>query len=437
MKEKKLKTGKLTRALKLGKSITKIGVRAAADKIQGKKNLTESQIKSAKELINTMGELKGGLMKVGQMISVTGNTVLPEEVSQLFASLQNSSSFMLDSQLNDCFLKEFGKLPEDLFESFERKPFAAASIGQVHKAKLKTGMEVAVKVQYPDIEKAIEDDLQNLDKLEVLFDILNVPKPQMEDAFKELKRSLILECDYVNEKNAMESIKVDLQARFPQVHIPSVYPELSTKRILTTEFVSGDNFNETLNYSQKERDELGRLLFESFLFCLYHCKHLHTDPQNGNYLFSKGKIYLFDFGSTRTFDDGFVEDYALLQYAVEKKDVELYRKVGMSLSIIQEEDLYDFIEEHMLLVDKIYGPYLQEGSYFAKTPNPFGLVKEFISNMNFKNRPTPREEFMLLDRANVGLFMKLQTWQSRVNWREALDKYRSEALERAKNRYGV
>ena len=97
MEEKKLKSGKLSRAFQLGKTVTKMGVGLAKDKLSGQKNLTQTQIKAAKEMIQTMGELKGGLMKVGQMISVTGESVFPEEVTRLFATLQSSSSFMPDS----------------------------------------------------------------------------------------------------------------------------------------------------------------------------------------------------------------------------------------------------------------------------------------------------------------------------------------------------
>lgn len=437
MEEKKLKSGKLSRAFQLGKTVTKMGVGLAKDKLSGQKNLTQTQIKAAKEMIQTMGELKGGLMKVGQMISVTGESVFPEEVTRLFATLQSSSSFMPESELLGVFETEFSKKPEEIFKSFERKPFAAASIGQVHKAVLPTGQSVAVKVQYPKIVNAIEGDLENLDRIEKLFDILGVPKPQMEGVLSELKRSLLEECDYIKEREAMKSIRADLEHHFPEIHIPEVFEEFCTSKILTTEFVSGDRFEKTLDYSQTQRDELGELLYQSYLYSLFDRRHLHTDPQNGNYLFTPEKVFLFDFGSTRAFSKEFVEDYALLQYAVERKDSALYRRVGGELGIIQPGDSDTFVYDHMMLVDKIYGPYLQEGKYFAKTPNPFGLVKEFVLNMNFKGRPTPREEFLLLDRANVGLFTKLQAWQSRVNWREGMLRYRQASLDAAMERYKI
>lgn len=436
MKEKKLKVSKFNRALHLGKSLTKLGAGVAKDKILGNSK-TISQLKAAKEIVETMGELKGGLMKMGQMLSLTGESVLPKEVTDLFASLQTSSSFMPYEQVCECFEREFNKKPEEIFKEFDRKPFAAASIGQVHSAILKSGEKVAVKVQYPDIETAILNDLNSIDKLEVLFDLFRVPRPQMDSALAELKRSLLAECDYDNELKAMNEIRSDLEGKFPFVHIPKAFEDYSTKRILCTEFVKGDSFEESLKYSQADRDKLGESLYESFLYSLFECKHLHTDPQNGNYLFTPEKIFLFDFGSTRNFSNKFVQDYALLQYSVEIKNLDLYREVGLSLSLLQENDSREFIRDHMSLVDNIYGPYLNEGTYFARGANPFGLVKEFLSNMDFKGRPTPMDEFLLLDRANVGLFMKLQSWESRVNWRKGMQKYRTTALEEAKKRYGM
>ena len=441
MKEKKLQADGFSRALKLGKTVAKVGFNLAKDKFQGRPSqgasFSPSQIKAATELIQTMGEMKGGLMKIGQMISITGDLVLPEEITRLFASLQKSSTYMPEADLLQCFEDEFGKKPEEIYAKFDRKPVAAASIGQVHLAELASGQRVAVKVQYPKIVKAIQSDLNQLDRLEKLFDILSIPKPQLDNVIAEVKRSLIDECDYQRERAAMDSIREGFQASFPGIYIPRAFAEYSTDKILTTEFVEGDSFEESTHYTQVQRDELGSLLYESFLFSLYGKRHLHTDPQNGNYLFRPGKIFMFDFGSTKEFSVEFVEDYAVLQYAVEIDDTNLYRRVGESLGLILPADQENFVRGHMDLVRKIYEPFLQEGKYFAQGVNPFGVVREFLSHMDYNGRPAPKEDFILLDRANVGLFSKLQGWKARVDWREGMRKHREHVLQQGLKRYAV
>ncbi|MFK8138747.1 MAG: ABC1 kinase family protein [Bdellovibrionales bacterium] len=412
-----------------------MGLGYAKDRLKSKETSLDFQLSAAKELIETMGELKGGLMKVGQMVSITGDMVLPEEVTDLFKTLQSSTSYMPREELEKVFNKSFQQSPDDLFTKFDWTPIAAASIGQVHVAENEAGEKLAVKVQYPKIVDAISGDLENLDKIEKLFDVFNIPKPQMDVVLEEIKRSLIEECDYIREAKAMQDISSDLRGKFDGIKIPKVYPEFSSNEVLTTEFVSGDRFEETLNYKQKDKDFLGQLLYESYLHSLFVNRHLHTDPQNGNYLFNNDRIFLFDFGSTKYFSEEFVQNYAILQYAVEIRSVELYKKVGMELGIIQESDEYSFIESHLMMVDKIYRPFLKEGAYFAEVPNPIGLVKEFVTNMDFKGRPSPKEDFLLLDRANVGLFTKLQAWKSRVNWREAMLRYREPALKEGLKRF--
>lgn len=441
MKEKKLKSDGLSRAFKLGKTVAKVGFNLAKDRIQNPKgeklSVSPSQIKAAKEMIQTMGEMKGGLMKIGQMLSISGDLVLPKEITQLFTSLQKSSSYMPEEDLIKCFEREFGKLPEEVFTSFDRKPIAAASIGQVHIAELASGKKVAVKVQYPKIVSAIKSDLNQVDRIEKLFDIFGIPKPQLDNVLNEVKRSLIDECDYTLELQNMNSIREDLNSYFNGIYIPKAYPEYSTKHIITTECVEGDSFEESQNYSQSQRDELGTMLYESFLFSLFEKRHLHTDPQNGNYMFQPQKIFIFDFGSTKQFTEEFVQDYAVLQYAVEIDNSNLYRQVGKNLGLILDEDSEEFVLGHMNLVKQIYGPFMKEGTYFAQGANPFGVVKEFISNMEYNGRPSPNQDFVLLDRANVGIFSKLQAWKSRVNWREGMKKFRAKALEKGLDRYQI
>ena len=172
---KKFKSSQLGRLTKLGKSIVVATGHLAIDAVKNKTQEIISQndkaseltrkISATKEIVQSMGELKGALMKLGQMISITEDLVLPPEISALFRELQKSSPPMSQNDLNSVFLKGFGKLPNEMFKSFDMLPMAAASIGQVHKAQTFEGQDVAVKVQYPKIVEAIKNDFKNYFKL--------------------------------------------------------------------------------------------------------------------------------------------------------------------------------------------------------------------------------------------------------------------------------
>ena len=170
MNKKRIDSSKLGRLTKFGASLFKATSKYAISRAREKsEELIENsqsvkralgKVEASKELINSMGELKGGLMKIGQMLSLTEGMLLPPEISEMFKELQKKSPSMPDEDLNGVFLNNFGKLPEEVFAEFNRTPFAAASIGQVHKGKTHSGESVAIKIQYPEIQKAIDHDFQ-------------------------------------------------------------------------------------------------------------------------------------------------------------------------------------------------------------------------------------------------------------------------------------
>lgn len=418
-------TSKFSRLSKLGIA----GLKAGSELTMGKiKNLDQdiARLRATQELIKTIGEMKGGPMKIAQMLSITEDLVLPPEITKLLKSLQQDAPPMADSALKQMFQKNFGKLPEDIFLEFNPIPFAAASIGQVHLARLKTGEEVAVKVQYPNIKTAVINDLQSIDHLDTLIGIIYSKKPNVNDMIAEMKRTLVLECDYDNEKNEMIFFRKLYAKEFGQkVYVPKVFEEFSTKEILVTEFIRADKFENTMRYDQEERDFLGNLLYESFLYSFFNQEALHTDPQSGNFLFRKQQIIILDFGSTKHFPKDFVDNYAALCSCIKLKDNSLLKKILINLDINTENDTEEEFARSEKLIRSIYEPFLKSGTYPVENLNPFHFIKDYALNTKIAGRKAAREEFLLLDRANVGLFMKLKTWQARVNWEAGREKYQT------------
>lgn len=418
-------TSKFSRLSKLGLAGIKAGSELTIGKIKSMdENLT--RLKATQELIKTVGEMKGGPMKVAQMLSITEDLVLPPEVTKLLKTLQQDAPPMPDSDLDKMFYNSFKQRPEDLFLEFNRTPFAAASIGQVHLARLKSGEEVAVKVQYPNIKTAVQNDLQSLDHLDYLIGLIYPKKPNIDDMINELKRTLVLECDYQNEKKEMIFFRELLANEFEdKIYVPKVYEEFSTNEILVTEFIRADKFEKTLNYDQVDKDYLGNLLYESFLYSFFVRQALHTDPQSGNFLFRNKQIIILDFGSTRHFSDHFVDHYAALCASIKLEDKDLLKKTLIELGVNSENDSEEELVRSEKLIRSIYEPFLKKGSYPIENLNPFQHIKDYAFATKIAGRKAAKEEFLLLDRANVGLFMKLRTWKASVDWEKGREKYQT------------
>ena len=429
------KSSKLSRFLTLGTSLTKASAQLALDSVKEKaqkvidknddlKNLT-GKIKATREIVSTMGEMKGAMMKLGQMISISDDLLIPKEISELFKDLQKQSPPMSTEEVLRMFQQNFNKKPQDLFANFEMQPVAAASIGQVHKATLFDGREVAVKIQYPKIVEAIKNDFQNLHKIDQLIKFIYPGKPNLDNVIKELKQSLITECDYLIEAEKLIYFRKQYQDKFPMIQIPEPILELTTREILVMEWVTGDTFEQTLSYSEEEKNFLGQTLYECFLYSLWDLGQMHTDPQNGNYLFTPQKIIMLDFGSTREFSKEFLMDYCALFLSLELDHPRLYEKVTKKLDIFEEKDSFELIKKHFKLIQDLYLPYNASGIRPITEANPVVVIREFLKDIELSGRKSPRQEFLLLDRSTFGLYTKLKAWKSQINWLHGRNKFRN------------
>jgi predicted unusual protein kinase regulating ubiquinone biosynthesis (AarF/ABC1/UbiB family) len=431
-----IKTKSSSRLFTLGKAVASASASYLYDKVRNTKDNVE-KIQAAREIIRSMGELKGGWMKLGQMLSITEGAVLPQEITDLFKTLQKNSPALDFKAVEKTFLQTYGKPPKEVFAYFEEKAMAAASIGQVHRARLQNGKWVAVKIQYPNISTAIENDLKSADKIDQLIGLFMDSKPNLDTLIAEMRRCLLEECDYVKEAQHTIYFKYQLEPHFPQIQVPKVYSDLCSEQILVTELLEGESFDDTLLYDPSTKNLLAAALYESFLFCFFHLRKIHADPQNGNYYFHPNKMIWLDFGAVRSFSKEFVEDYCMLQYAVETDNIDTYVKAARALQVVQDGDTEDFIQRHFDLVKKVYSPYIEPGVYTAIYPNALGLVRDFVSEVKWKGRKSPKEELALLDRNNIGLFMKLKAWNPQLDWVGLRDKWRAPVLASARERYQI
>lgn len=260
----------------------------------------EQAITKALALVEQFDGMKGLMLKFGQMASYL-NTGLPPEAQQVLARLQAAGTAMSFDKVEAQIVSAFGAPPETLFDTFDTTAFAAASIGQVHRATY-NGVPVAVKVQYPGIQQMIEADLKNVG----MFSQLLFMGTQMDgDGFAhELRSRLMEECDYALEAQRQQVIGA-LWNQFPDSRVPQVVQERSSKVVLTTHFEAGANFYQYIETaSQEYRCRSSLAIFRAVFDGIFHRGFFNGDPHPGNYLFGEdGRVVFLDFGCVRVFPD--------------------------------------------------------------------------------------------------------------------------------------
>ncbi|MCA9664387.1 MAG: AarF/ABC1/UbiB kinase family protein [Myxococcales bacterium] len=254
--------------------------------------------KNARRIYRAISELQGLYIKVGQLFSIMTN-VLPEAFRTELEALQDRVPPRDYDSIEKRFRDEFdGRGPEDLFEYFDPIPIASASIGQVHEARLPGGHRVAVKVQYPDIEEIVRADLIALRRIFALLHRF-VPYQGLDAVYNEIREMVLLELDFTIEAKNGETVAKNFEGR-DDVRFPRVIRELSTERILTTEFVEGVKVNDVSRLAKLgiDRGALARLVIESYCEQIFHHGVYHADPHPGNILVSEGPtIHFLDFGA--------------------------------------------------------------------------------------------------------------------------------------------
>ncbi|KAJ3038881.1 hypothetical protein HDV00_012802 [Rhizophlyctis rosea] len=281
-------------------------------------------------MVSKLSRMRGAALKLGQMLSIQDNTVVPPELEAILLRVQNSANYMPDSQLQTVLSNELGSDWRSKFDTFDLQPIAAASIGQVHRATLHSGLPVAVKVQYPGVASSIDSDLNNLRTL-VLFSSILPKGMYLDNTIRVARKELGAECDYQREAEAMKRFKGLLRGN-THFAVPTVVEELSSGSVLTTEWVDGVTIGKVAEMDQRTRDavgvcltfdvvssgaqaevgdQVGSRILELCLKELFEYRFMQTDPNWSNFLYNPrtDKIHLLDFGAARDFSREFTDMY--------------------------------------------------------------------------------------------------------------------------------
>jgi predicted unusual protein kinase regulating ubiquinone biosynthesis (AarF/ABC1/UbiB family) len=417
-------TTRLARGRTLLGLTTRIGVRRARNQAellfasaQRRPGLrAEQQLRTTEEAVAALGSMKGALMKLGQMASYL-DAGLPEEVRRSLSTLQADAAPMTAELAASVICEELGAPPEEIFERWDPMPMAAASIGQVHKAITKDGRAVAVKVQYPGVDEAIRADLDNG---ALLLSLLRAAFPSLDAAslLEELRARIGEELDYRLEASNQQRFATMFQGH-PFIHIPAVLPELSARRVLTTELVVGATYDEVTKWPQEERDKAGEAIFRFVFDCLYRLSAFNGDPHPGNYLFhGDGRVSFLDFGLVKWFEP---EDINVLVSLI--KTLVL---AGDEHGFREAIEKAGFLRPDPALSDEEVSGYFRHYYELVRVDEVMECSPEYASetlrrffdatNPVLKRANVP-PQFVVVQRINLGLYAVLAGLHARANWR--------------------
>ncbi|HEX9295904.1 MAG TPA: AarF/ABC1/UbiB kinase family protein [Polyangiaceae bacterium] len=280
--------------------------RSEADSRKVRERMLDDARKAAHAMLKTLGDMKGVPLKLGQMASYIDGLAPPgyeEKFQRVLTKLQEKAPPLSAEAAARVVREDLGAAPEDVFASWERQPFAAASIGQVHRATTRGGDSVAVKVQYPGIDKAIENDLKSLSLLEA-FSSPVLRKYHTKETLEDVKDVFLAELDYTREAMMSDTFR-RMNRDLPDVVIPRVYHSLSTRRVLTAELIGGMPYKEFCETaSQEERNQAGVTIWQFMFRSMLRHGILYADPHPGNYRFlGQGKVAFLDFGCVKVLPD--------------------------------------------------------------------------------------------------------------------------------------
>lgn len=418
----KLERGKIfaKTGLKVGTNYAKRYLKKSIGKKESREEGRQFHSDNARQVFNEFTKLRGTALKIAQSLSMDEG-VLPGEFAEVMSEAQYSVPPINKALARSIIKKELGAYPETLFSHFKPEAIAAASIGQVHEARLKNGQKAAVKLQYPNVRNTIHSDMA---MAKSLVKRLAKRGANLDDYFDEVEATLMEETDYLQEGKYIEYFHQRFSGE--SVVTPQWIEELSTRKVLTMTFVEGKHLKELLetNPSQEKRNHFGQLLWDFFHDQVEQRNFIHADTHPGNFFFRvDGRLGVIDFGCVKKFDEEFTQNYMQLLPMHLNGNEEAIRDLYTRLDIIKEDPDNPLKEEEFFQFCKNYGnsfarPYMEDEFDFGD-PSFKRQINHYAKKMPIMNEPRGDKNFIYSTKVHMGLYSILMKLQAKVDTRKS------------------
>jgi predicted unusual protein kinase regulating ubiquinone biosynthesis (AarF/ABC1/UbiB family) len=392
-------------------------------------NKDELNLNNAADIYQSLSELKGSALKVAQMLSMD-KSILPKAYVDQFSLSQYNAPPLSGPLIVRTFSKYFGKSPGQIFDHFNMKSSNAASIGQVHQASL-NGKKLAVKIQYPGVGDSISSDLKMVKPF--AFRLLGMSQKELEIYMNEVEDRLLEETDY--ELELKRSIEFSNACReIPNVVFPAYYPELSSKRIITMDWIEGQHLREFMKTKPDAelRNQIGQALWDFYNFQQHELRAVHADPHPGNFLITKeGKLGIIDFGCIKEMPDDFYYPFFALTASELLQDkqgtIDAFRQLEMIHAKDTPQQVETYYKAYKEMISLFAQPYMYETFDFSKKEyfDELYAYGEKIARMPEFKQARGVKHFIYVNRTNFGLYNMLHELGAEVK----TDTYKPQLIE--------
>lgn len=422
-KNKKIPTSALFRVSKLlgttgiilGRELSnQVAKKAGFEKLKDK---VQQRTEYALEIVQTLGQLKGAALKAGQMLSLEFSDLLPKEVNKILSSMNDKSTFMDIEDVLKILKKELGSEQLAKLENITDEPIAAASIGQVHSATF-NGSRVAIKVQYPKVDRTIDTDLNTLKRLIKTFIKVTKRNINIDGTFAEIRKNLRREVDYNQEAAQLAKYKDFFESNNNYI-VPTVLSDFSTKRVLTMSLEQGDKIRDYLLSPELDSNLIAKLVLDLLKLEFFTFGLVQTDPNPGNFLIqpTEGRLVLLDLGSNKQYSVAFRKKIIrLLRVSMNGTNQELI-EYAHKLKILDPKESLEVKMLFTELMQQIISMYRPENQPFDFGSEAYlkGIRQKSVEFVKLVQHTNPEKELIFLNRKLGGMFHILKDAESVVN----------------------
>lgn len=391
---------------------------------------------NVRRIADDLARMRGAAMKIGQLLSMDTGDILPPELSEIMARLRADADYMPPRQLKVVLNKNWGENWLRNFESFDVRPVAAASIGQVHRAKTRDGRDMAIKVQYPGVRRSINSDVANVGALVKVSGL--IPRGfDLQPYLDEARRQLHEEADYEREGECLQDFRLLLQGD-ENFTLPEFYDDFTTKNVLAMSFVESDPIEAAETLDQDRRNQIAGRLLDLMLRELFVFGLMQTDPNYANYRFDPetDRIVLLDFGATRAFSTGIVEQYRRLFQMGLAGDADGLAAVALDIGFIAPETAPRHQHKILDMIDMVFAAVRDNDEFdFSDTTLSQDLndAGSALVEDGFVPPPVPMDT-LYLQRKFGGTFLLANRLRAKLPARDILGRFVSRQPSRSCSR---